>query len=210
MKVIAFFGQKGGGGKSTDTVHAATEAERAGERPIIIDLDPQGSTSSWGDKRKQETPFVLYSPVSLLQRALDKAEGDGFTIAVLDCPGYKGAESAAVARAADMIIIPVRPSAFDVALADASAKMARAGGKEPYFLLNGCHSRRPDQANAVAEYLSKLGRVAPVQIGNRVDFEDAIASGRAVSEFKPKGKAAHEIKQLWLWIKEELCHPTTR
>jgi chromosome partitioning protein len=48
-KVIAVANQKGGGGKTTTAVNVASSAAEAGHRVLLVDLDPQGnSTSSYG------------------------------------------------------------------------------------------------------------------------------------------------------------------
>jgi chromosome partitioning protein len=47
-------------------------------------------------------------------------------------------------------------------------------------------------------------QVSPIDIGQRVPFARAVASGRSVTEFDAKGKAAQEIDALWRWIKKQL------
>jgi chromosome partitioning protein len=46
--------------------------------------------------------------------------------------------------------------------------------------------------------------LAPVVIGDRRAFARAVATGRAVTEFDAKGKAAREITQLWKWIRQHI------
>jgi chromosome partitioning protein len=50
-------------------------------------------------------------------------------------------------------------------------------------------------------------QVAPIDIGQRVPFARAVASGLSVTEFDAKGKAALEIGELWRWIKKQLGSP---
>lgn len=45
MKIIAVVNQKGGVGKTTTAVHLAYRAREKGFRVLMVDLDPQGSTS---------------------------------------------------------------------------------------------------------------------------------------------------------------------
>ena len=56
MKTIAIISQKGGAGKTTLSVHLATAAALAGHNAAIIDLDPQGTAASWGDRAKPKRP----------------------------------------------------------------------------------------------------------------------------------------------------------
>ena len=51
MKTIAIVSQKGGAGKTTIAVHLATAAVAGGHAVAIIDLDPQGTAASWGDRQ---------------------------------------------------------------------------------------------------------------------------------------------------------------
>jgi chromosome partitioning protein len=206
MKTIAFFGQKGGGTKSTTAIHASCRAQDDGERVILLDADPQKSASSWARQRVSETPVVTAVHASELQLAIHTAHNKGFSLAVIDSPPHLAHESSQIAQAADMIIIPVRPSAaLEIARVQASAKMARAAGKAPYFLLTRVHARRRDQAHKTAADLAGLGAVIPCWIGDRLPFEDAISLGLSVNEYKPRDKAALEMTALWAWVKEELC-----
>ena len=70
MKTIAFFGQKGGGGKSTNTVHTAVQAELDGERVVVLDADPQGSACTWAEQRPAATPVTIPVHTSTLTSAL--------------------------------------------------------------------------------------------------------------------------------------------
>ena len=47
MRTIAFINRKGGCGKSTTAVGVAATLAELGQRVLLIDLDPQGSSSSW-------------------------------------------------------------------------------------------------------------------------------------------------------------------
>ena len=52
MRTIAFLTQKGGAGKTTLAASLAVAAAGAGERVIVLDLDPQASLARWGKRRE--------------------------------------------------------------------------------------------------------------------------------------------------------------
>ena len=109
-----------------------------------------------------------------------------------------------MARIADLVVIPVRPSAFDIAVAGNAVQIAQAVGVKTVFVLSACPFRSPEIAET-RELLAGYGLpIAPVEITERRAFARAVASGRAVTEFENNGKAAEEIRALWLWLKEQM------
>jgi chromosome partitioning protein len=204
MRSIAFCSRKGGSGKTTLAVHMAVAAEASGERVILIDTDPQASAWAWSQARTADTPSVEKATVSTLARIMDRAEQNHATLAVIDTAPHAAPGVDTIAAAADFLLIPCRPSAFDIAAIAASVQVAKAAGTPAAFLLNACPSRAPE-IEETRDVLKTYGfPVAPVGIADRRAFARAIASGRAVTEFEPHGKAAGEITQLWKWIRQQI------
>lgn len=201
MKSIAVMSQKGGSGKSTISVHLATLSVADGARTIILDRnDPQYSSARWAENRAEETPIVIKTPPSQLLQALDAANTQRFDFVFIDGPPHSSPDSAAIARAADIILIPVRPTAFDLAAVGEMVDIVAAAGKQPRFVLSACPARAPEVADS-RQALADFGEVAPVEIGERIAFSRAISTGQSVTEFDPRGKAAEEMRRLWDWIK---------
>lgn len=204
MKTIAFLSQKGGGGKSTLTVHCAVAAHAERASVAIIDTDPQGTTTRWGQQREAESPVVAKATAQQLDDVLAAAKGDNIKYCIIDSAPHAAPAASRVAVAADLILIPVRPTAFDLSAVPATVEIVRAAGKPAFFVLSACPTRSPETAEA-SDVLQSYGiQVAPVIIHERRAFARAVASGRAVAEFEPNGKAAAEIANLWKWIKKEL------
>jgi chromosome partitioning protein len=44
-----------------------------------------------------------------------------------------------------------------------------------------------------------MGVLALPYVVQRNDHQDALGAGLGVTEFDPRGKAAQEIRELWLW-----------
>ena len=204
MRSIAFLSQKGGSGKTTLAVHIAVAAEATGERVILIDADPQGSASAWSQARQENRPQIAKVAASGIGRAFERAEQERITLAVIDTAPHAVPGVDIIASAADFLLIPCRPSAFDIAAIAASVQVAKAADKPTAFILNACPTRAPE-IEETREVLTNYGLpVAPVCLGDRRAFARAIATGRAVTEFEAQGKAAEEITKLWRWIRKQI------
>lgn len=203
VRTIAFLNQKGGSGKTTLAVHTAVAAQRAGERVLLIDADPQASAMAWSAVRKHDMPAAVHASPNEIGRVLEGARGNRVSLALIDMAPHASPGAARAAEIADAILIPCRPSAFDLAAAGAAVDLVRVLGKPAAFVLNACPSRAPEVAEA-REALRGLGiTVAPVEIGQRRAYARAVASGLSVNEFDGSCLAAREITALWKWIKKE-------
>src|SRR6202451_1801030 len=121
MRTIAFLTQKGGTGKTTLAASLAVAAAEAGEKVIALDLDPQASLTRWGERRtalKLASPIVV-EPVERaglpwLRSILSGLAGAGFTLAIFDTAGADNSAVSLVADAADLCLLPSRPTRLDV------------------------------------------------------------------------------------------------
>jgi len=115
MKILAFLSQKGGAGKTTLAVHTAVAAHEADYGGVVVvDTDPQQSASVWGRARHQKAPIVATADVLDLTRVLKAARDDGMALAVIDAAPHAAPAAAAIARSANLVAIPCRPTAFDL------------------------------------------------------------------------------------------------
>jgi chromosome partitioning protein len=202
MKTVALLSQKGGSGKSTLAVHLAVIAQAAGRRVVLIDLDPQRSTAGWWETRASETPEMVETVPGELRTVLEAAQADGVDLCVLDTRPSAGADATAAAAVADLVLIPTRPSIFDLRAIGATVEIVAAAKVSAFIVLNGAPAGRgikeasttADARRALADYALP---VAPVSIGLRAALAHALVDGRAVNEFDPTGKAAREMAQLW-------------
>ena len=204
MRTIAFLVQKGGSGKTTLAVHTAVAAQQANERVVIVDTDPQKSATTWGNSREADTPMVATVAASKLGQVLDAAKSEGMTLAVVDTAPHAAPDAAKVASLVDLLVIPCRPTAFDLAAIGTTVQMVQALKTKAVIVLSACPSRSPEIAET-RQVLEQYGLpVYPGEITDRRAFARAVASGRAVTEFESEGKAAGEIRGLWKWLKEQV------
>lgn len=204
MNVIAFLSQKGGSGKTTLSVHTAVAAEASGERVCIIDADPQESATAWASAREAHTPIVATAQAGELEAALDAAKSEGMSFVVVDSPPHAAPAASQIARRAELVLIPVRPSAFDLAAVPAAVEIVRAAKVRGAFILSACPFRAPETGETRAALEAYGLPIVPQEITDRRAFARAVTTGSAVTEFESDGKAAEEIRALWAWIRDTL------
>ncbi|MGO9774576.1 MAG: ParA family partition ATPase [Roseiarcus sp.] len=200
MNVIAFMSQKGGSGKTTLAVHTAVAACEAGQKCVVIDTDPQESATTWASARTQPEPMVATAHSGQLENVLKAARSDGMTLAIIDCAPHAAPAASQIVRRTDLVLIPCRPSAFDLSAVGTMFDIVKAASARAAFVLSACPFRAPEIGETREALLAYGLPVAPVEIGDRRSYSRAVASGRAVTEFEADGKAAHEIRALWQWI----------
>jgi chromosome partitioning protein len=204
MRTIAILSQKGGAGKTTLTVNLAVAAELAGQRCAIIDLDPQASSTSWGDNRDKDTPAVVSAQASRLPQILEAARKGGADLAIIDTAPHSESASLAAARLADFVLIPCRPAILDLRAINHTIDLVRLAGKPAAVVLSCVPARGSLAAEAIQAVQGYGIDIAPVQIGQRAAYLHSLTAGMASQEYEPKGKAAGEIQHLYMWMCQQV------
>jgi chromosome partitioning protein len=206
MRVISFVAQKGGVGKSSLALSLAVAAESSGERVCVLDLDPQSTSASWYETRTAETPSVLdHNQVADLPPTLARLRAAGFTLVVIDTAGVDSHATRGAMRAADLCLIPVRPSEPDVKATMPTIKALEGMGQHYALVINQAPTTRQARLTAaVSIRLSSQGMVVPVPVAARIDHQYAYALGQGVTEYARDGKAAAEVAELWAWCRKRM------
>jgi chromosome partitioning protein len=209
MRILTLVTQKGGTGKTTLAASLAVAAAENGERVIALDLDPQGSLATWGDMRDADAPAVdRLGPDRLgdLTAILAALETQGFTLAILDTAGVASTGGNLAMQAANLALIPARPSRLDLqATMPTIETLMRLGMRDRFaFVLNQCPAGRNSRATEAANGLGMFGVLAKPVLTQRADHQDALAAGQGVTEFARGGKAADEVRALWAWTDRKM------
>ncbi len=200
LKTIAIISQKGGAGKTTLSVHLATAASLAGHNVAIIDLDPQGTAASWGDRRKAETPEVVSGQAARLSVLIEAARMNGADFLVLDTAPNADQTALRAAQSADAVLIPCRAATFDLEAIKATLTLSQLAQKPSFVVLNAIPPRSGIGREAAEGLTAQGAKVAPVMLSQRAAFTHGVIDGRTAQEFEPGGKAAEEIASLYAWV----------
>ncbi|MEG9250220.1 ParA family partition ATPase [Arthrobacter sp. Soc17.1.1.1] len=200
MKVIAVLNQKGGAGKTTLATHLARGLQLSGQSTLLVDSDPQGSARDWAAVREDHPLTVL----GIDRPTIDK---DIKALAKVDYVVIDGAPQAAdlavsAVKAADVILIPVQPSPYDIwATSDLVDLVKRrieiTDGKLRAAFVVSRAIAGTNIGKDIAQVLE--GYELPVltsRIHQRVDYPGTAATGSTVLEMYPKSEAAKEVLEL--------------
>ena len=96
-------------------MNLAAAAEAAGAVTLIIDTDPQATASQWGLWRSDRPPEVIDSAPPRILPKVGATRAQGATFIVIDTPPHADSAASRAVEAADLVLIPCRPTAFDLA-----------------------------------------------------------------------------------------------
>lgn len=200
MATIAVISQKGGAGKTTLAIHLAAAAHEAGRVSLIVDTDPQATASQWASWRHDAPPEVIDSPPPRLAAKVTAAAGQGAELIVIDTPPHADSAARAAVEIADLVLIPCRPSAFDLSAIQTTAKLVQLLRKPAFVVFTAGAPNAPRVYAEAGELVAGYGTPAcPVLLPDRAVYRHASAEGRSVMEVEPAGRAASEIRQLYDW-----------
>lgn len=201
MKTLAIISQKGGSGKSTLTVHLAAYAKSKNMVPAIVDLDPQCSSFQWNSLRTDGDPKspkleATKSTADKLATLQKLGMENGVDLLIVDTAPHSDKSAALTAQLADGILVPCRPSLFDLNAVATTFQIISTTNKPAAVVLNAApRGRLADEAREALENQGII--VLPTVIQQRAAYSHAVINGRAVHEYEPDGKAAEEIAALF-------------
>jgi len=205
MSTIAIISQKGGAGKTTLAIHLAATAERAGAISLIVDTDPQATASQWAEWRKGAAPEVIDGAPPRIAAKVAAAKAQGADFVVIDTPPHSDSAATRAIEVAELVLVPCRPSAFDLAAIRTTIQLARLVGKTAHVVFTAGSPNAPRIYDDARELVTGFGaRCCPVILPDRAVYRHASAQGATVFELEPDGKAASELKQLQMWAREQL------
>ena len=199
---IAFINQKGGVGKTTLAINVAGAMAKRGLKVLLVDADPQQSALDWSGVRGEASPFAIVAMAKpIIHKELPGIEV-GFDHVIIDSPPSVHQLTRSIIGAADLVVVPVQPSPYDVwaaetllGLIDEASSVVNPDLKTA-FVINRKISNTAIGRD-VASSLESYGKpVFRSEICQRVGFAESAAQGKTVVELDPKSPASLEIEAL--------------
>ncbi len=199
--IIGVLNQKGGVGKTTIAVNLAAVYAKAGQRVLLVDADPQGSSLAWSSAREGTPLFtVVGMPKPTLHKDMPSIASDYDVVIIDGAPRVSELGRAAI-MASDLVVIPVQPSPYDVWASADTVKLIKEaqqfkGSLQAVFVIN-----RKIVNTAIGRDVSKALAnfdlpVCDRALGQRVIYAESAARGLAVIEAEPNSAATREITSL--------------
>lgn len=203
--ILLFGHHKGGVGKSTLAVNVAAELQRQGKDVILVEADPNVHTvTNWAQYREEGG----HPPIQAVQRGgmiraslldLDKR----YDFVVVDAPGKDSKEMRSAMTAANVFVMPLRPSQADLDTTGGVAEnLKEALDVNPdlraFAVINAAPTNVFSSATQEArDYLAYYPDLTPAKtvIHDRRVFSYSLSAGTGVVEMGDS-KAKAEIQLL--------------
>lgn len=205
MKILAILNQKGGVGKTTLATNIATKLHLNGAKVLLIDSDPQGSARDWHAAGSSEIAVVGIDRPTL-EKDIKKIS-DNFDWVVIDGAPQLTDMAISAIKCADLIIIPVQPSPYDVWASEDLVDIIKHrqqltdGNPKSYF----CISRKITTTSLSTEVIEALkGYSLPTMksfTSQRIVYAKSAADGQTVFD-TTNNEAIQEITNIVNEIKE--------
>lgn len=216
-RIIAVGNLKGGTGKSTVAVNlACCLAER--QAVALVDADPQGTAAAWlRDGEANGMPASLDVVARPLTAALGSepwqaemsARRYHYDRIVIDLPPQKGEAFQAALRVADLLVVPVTPSAVDLhataqALAVLHHMREAREGRPACLLVPSRVDKRLAQGRKAGALLQKMGCEVGSALAQRAAHIEAFSAAAWIGAYAPDTPAHDDIRTLAREVEEQL------
>jgi len=199
--IISVLNQKGGVGKTTLAIHISHALVLKGFKVLLIDADPQGSARDWAAARTDQPPFpVVGLDRPTIHRDLPALVKD-FDHVVIDGPPRVSDLARSAIIAADLVVVPIQPSPYDIWAADEIIKLIQEASVFKEKLKSVFVINRKIVNTAIGRDVVEALEQYPIpvlkaSISQRVAFAESAATGSTVLETDGKGAAAKEVMAL--------------
>ncbi len=197
-------GEKGGAGKSCLAQNLAVHiTQKYQANVLIVDCDPQRTTSDWIQARNEDPTLPTINCIQLYGKIRNDllSQDQRFDYVIVDCGGQDNLAMRAAMSVATYVLLPLRPKRRDLkTLPHMEDMLSTCKMVNPKMIscivMTQCPSL-PSQFKRIIEakeVVQSFGlRVLNSVTFNRNIYDDSEEQGASVMEIEPEGKAAIEI-----------------
>lgn len=202
MKTITVAAAKGGAGKSTITSALAARATQESMRVAMMDLNSdQASLTRWWRMRGEPMNPYLVADIENIPDDVEILRGKGYEWLFIDTPPLEIDLIEQSIVVADVVVIPVRTSIFDVISIDEVVELCKAHRKPFAFVLSAFDGRVTFKV-LTQQTIAALVSEGPI-FGNRISYQpqyvSALMVGKTGAETSKSLKP--EVDGLWAEVK---------
>lgn len=208
-KIIAVLNQKGGAGKTTLSTNLARALQLAGDKVLLVDSDPQGSARDWNAAGKGELVPVVGLDRPTLAKDI-QAIKSGYDWLIIDGAPQIAELAVAAIKCADVILIPVQPSPYDIWACEDLVDIIKArqevtDGKPKAAFVMSRVIKNTQLSKEIGAALAGYDLPVFQQFtSQRVIYPKSAATGLSVFDVDESGEAAAEIRAIAQELKEFL------
>jgi chromosome partitioning protein len=211
MKTITTAAPKGGSGKTTVTLLLAVHAHQNKQRVAIFDMNAdQGNIAQWYVSRGSRSAPDLIE-VENLTRDVRVLENEGYDWLFINTP--PGIDEAAIVEASvavsDAVLVPVRPSIFDIGTMETLVEICEEHRKRFAFVLcDVTPAWKALNSTAAKELATMGGSVLSARVPHRLAYVNALTRGRTGPEIDKD--LADEVSALWAEVEQLVSVPVKK
>ncbi len=212
MLRIVLLNPKGGSGKSTIATGIAAMYAARGYKPVLMDFDPQGTSSRWLEKRPPDRPAIhgiaAYARTIGVTRSFQLRVPHGTDRVIVDTPAaLQPPHFIEQVRDADAVLVPVMPSDADI------HACSRCIG---HLLISGKIKRRENRLGVIANrvkpntiifrtlmrFLDQMQIPVITTLRDSQNYVYAGEQGLGLHDMNPARvhPELHQWNDLWAWL----------
>lgn len=205
--IVAVLNQKGGSGKTTLSTNLARAFQLEGSKVLLVDSDPQGSARDWSVAGNGNSITVIGLDRPTLDKDI-KSISNNFEWIFIDGAPQLVDMSISAIKCADIVLIPVQPSPYDVwaseDIVDVICERQKIANDIPKaaFVI----SRQVNNTTLGKEIREALNEYELPVFENgtfqRIIYPKTAAIGSTVLDVDPNGEASREIRLIANELKE--------